>query len=324
MDYRILGTLEVRDDDRVVGLGGEKPRALLAILLLHRNEVVSADRLIDELWGESPPASASRTLQAYVSRLRKALSNGNSGPSGSNGGVLLTQGHGYLLRIAPAELDLDRFSDMAERGRDALAAGNPREAADLLREALELWRGPPLAEFTYEPFAQAPIAQLEELQLGAVEERAEAELALGFGRELVGELRDLVSRHPLRERLRGQLMLALYRSGRQAEALEVYQDFRRALSEELGLEPGPGLQQLELAILARDPALELAARTKASDAIEAGSPTSARTPARGRRKRTVVAAGSLLLALVLVGVVVASSGNRAPAVGDSRRRGRCD
>ena len=157
MDYRILGRLEVYDDGRDVALGDEKPRALLAILLLHRNEVVSADRLMDELWGESPPASALRTLQAYVSRLRKALSDGNGGPSGSNGGVLLTEGRGYLLRIASGELDLDRFSDIAERGRDALAAGNPQEAAERLRDALELWRGPPLANFAYEPFAQEAV-----------------------------------------------------------------------------------------------------------------------------------------------------------------------
>jgi len=313
MDYRILGRLEVHDDGRDLALGGEKPRALLAILLLHRNEVVSADRLMDELWGESPPASALRTLQAYVSRLRKALSDGNGGPSGSNGGVLLTQGRGYLLRIASGELDLDRFSDMAERGRDALAAGNPREAADRLREALELWRGPPLAEFAYERFAQAAIAQLEELRLAAVEERIDADLVLGQARDLVGELRDLVARHPLRERLRGQLMLALYRSGRQAEALEVYQDFRRALSEELGLEPGPGLQQLELAILNRDPALDLPATGKAPGASEPGQPGPATERARRHRRPVVLVAGAVLVVLVLVGVVAEAGGGRAPA-----------
>jgi len=238
MDYRILGRLEVYDGGREVALGGEKPRALLAILLLHRNESVSADRLIDELWGESPPASATRTLQAYVSRLRKAL-NGNGAASAAAGSVV-TQGHGYVLRVGPGELDLERFSELAERGRVALAAGEPGGAVELLREALALWRGPPLADFAYEPFAQAAIAQLEERRLAAMEERVEADLALGRSRELVGELRDLVARHPLRERLRGQLMLALYRSGRQAEALEVYQEFRRRLSEELGSSPARG------------------------------------------------------------------------------------
>jgi DNA-binding SARP family transcriptional activator len=142
-------------------------------------------------------------------------------------GVLMTRGHGYVLEVAPGELDLDRFAEAAERGRDALATGRPEDAARLLRDALSLWRGAPLAEFTYQRFAQTAIAQLEELHLGAVEERVEADLAVGHARELVAELRDLVVRHPLRERLRGQLMLALYRSGRQAEALEVYQDFRR-------------------------------------------------------------------------------------------------
>ena len=136
--------------------------------------------------------------------------------------MLVTRAHGYVLEVSPGELDLDRFAEAAERGRDALATGRPADAARLLREALALWRGPPLAEFTYERFAQNAIAQLEELHLAAVEERVEADLALGQARTLVGELRDLVARHPLRERLRGQLMLALYRSGRQAEALEVY------------------------------------------------------------------------------------------------------
>ena len=160
----------------------------------------------------------------------------------ANGGVLLTQGRGYVLRVAPGEVDLERFAELAERGRDVLAAGRPEEASAVLRKALGIWRGAPLAEFAYEPFAQAAIAQLEELRLAAVEDRVEADLALGRARELVGELRDLVARHPLRERLRGQLMLALYRCGRQAEALETYQEFRQKLSEELGLEPGPSMQ----------------------------------------------------------------------------------
>ena len=312
MDYRILGRLEVHDDGRDVGLGGEKSRALLAILLLHRNEVVSADRLMDELWGESPPVSALRTLQAYVSRLRRALSDGNGGRSGSNGGVLLTEGHGYLLRVTSGELDLDRFSEMAERGRDALAAGNPREAAERLHEALELWRGPPLADFAYEGFAQAAIAELDELRLAAVEERVDADLALGHARDLVGELRDLVARHPLRERLRGQLMLALYRSGRHAEALKVFQDFRRTLSEELGLEPSPGLQQLELAILSHDANLDVPVAAEAPGASEPGRPGPATERARRHRRPVVLVAGGVLVALVLVGVVAESSGGRAP------------
>ena len=303
MEYRVLGSFEVRDGGRLVELGGEKPRALLAILLLYRNQVVSVDRLIDELWGAAPPASAVRTLHGYVSRLRKALNgNGASAASpdgfgqGSGGGALVTSGRGYVLRVAAGELDLERFRELVERGRDSLAAGSLEQAAEVLGEALGVWRGPPLADFAYEPFAQATIARLEELHLAAIEERVEADLGLGRARELVVELRDLAVRHPLQERLRGQLMLALYRSGRQAEALEAYQDFRRTLSEELGLEPGPGLQQLELAILSRDPTLGLRTQAKATDATQAGRP---RPPAERkepepsaglRRERKVITA----------------------------------
>jgi DNA-binding SARP family transcriptional activator len=165
LDYRILGSFDVRQDSRLLGLGGEKPRALLAILLLHRNEVVSVDRLIDGLWGEAPPASALPTLRAYVSRLRKALNGSGESvcgerdsAAGSPDGVLLTRGRGYLLRVAPGELDLERFLDVAERGHHALAAGDADGAARALREALGLWRGPPLADFAYEPFARGAIA----------------------------------------------------------------------------------------------------------------------------------------------------------------------
>ena len=316
MDFRILGPLEVSDGSRPLALGGEKQQALLAILLLHRNEVVSADRLIDELWAESPPAGARRTLRAYVSKLRRAM-GANGAWAGLPGesehecvdGALLTRAHGYVLQVAPGELDLERFAERAERGRDALAAGRPDEAARLLRDALSLWRGPPLAQFTYERFAQAAIAQLEELHLAAVEERVEADLALGHARELIGELRDLVGRHPLRERLRAQLMLTLYRSGRQAEALEVYQEFRRVLSEELGLEPGPGLQQLELGILARDPTLDPPTRVGAPRAPPAAAPVAIHRSAWVRPRRLRLAGGAaLLLALVVVGAIVGSNG----------------
>jgi YVTN family beta-propeller protein len=321
MDYRILGALEVDSHDRPVALGGEKQRALLAILLLHANEVVSTDRLIDELWGASPPPSASGTLQTHVSRLRRALrTNGTSSTQetdaelGANGGALLTRGRGYLLQVAPGELDLERFSELAERGRDALAAGNPETAAAALREALELWRGPPLADFAYEPFAQPAIAQLEELRLAAIEDRVEADLRLGRARELVSELRDLVARHPLRERLRCQLMLALYRCDRQAEALAVYQDFRRALSEELGLEPSPAIRQLELAILNRDPSLELKSENGASGPPVATEIAPAGASAPDRRRWAPLAVGGLaVLVAALVGGIVASSGGGAGA-----------
>jgi WD40 repeat protein/DNA-binding SARP family transcriptional activator len=263
MNFRILGPLEVGDGGRTVALGGDKQRALLAILLLHPNEVVSADQLIDDLWGERPPATAVKTLQAYVSRLRKALDGHGERASGSANGALVTRGRGYLLRVAAGELDVERFGGLVEEGRRALATGAPELAARILREGLALWRGPPLADFAYEAFAQAPIAQLEELRLGAIEERVEADLALGRHEQMVGELAALVEQNPLRERLRAHLMLALYRCGRQAEALEVYQEFRQGLSRELGLEPSNALQLLERAILMHDTALELGARVSA-------------------------------------------------------------
>ena len=288
MEYRILGPLEVREGDRLIALGGGKQRALLAILLLHRNEAVSVDLLVDELWGESPPASARRTLQAYVSRLRKALSAGGApaariaDPSGgSSNTVLCTCGHGYLLRVGPGELDLERFRDLVERGRDALAAGDPVQAARVLRESLGLWRGRPLVDFTYEPFAHAAIAELEEVRLGVVEDRLEAELALGRDRELIGELRDLVGRNPLRERLRGQLMLALYRSGRQAEALDVYQRARLLLVNELGLEPGPELSALQAEILQHSRALQIEPVTETGVGPDTEAPTDVTREFRG-------------------------------------------
>jgi YVTN family beta-propeller protein len=302
MDYRILGPLEVYDGDRAVALGGDKQRALLAILLLHANEVVSADRLIDDLWGERPPPTALKTLQAYVSRLRKMLGDNGEPSSGSPHGVLVTRGHGYLLRIEPGELDVDRFRALIEQGREALAAGEPDQAAKRLRQGLALWRGPPLGDLTLEAFAMPAITQLEELQLAAFEERNEADLALGRQRQLVGELAALVERHPLRERLRGQLMLALYRCGRQAEALAVFQEFRRALSEQLGLDPGPGLRQLEAAILTRDHALELTLDDRAVPEPASDPRASQRTILRpaGVRWRHI---GPPLLAVAVVGVV---------------------
>ena len=183
MDYRILGPLEVSDGDRPVVVGGEKQRALLAVLLLHAGEVVSADRLIDDLWGERSPAGGLNALQVHISRLRKAL-DGNGAEQGQtdewrgespSGGVLVTRGRGYLLRVEPGELDVDRFKMVVEEGHQALVRGDAQRAAETLRAGLAMWRGPPLADFAYEPFAQAPIAQLEELRLGAVEDRVEAD-----------------------------------------------------------------------------------------------------------------------------------------------------
>lgn len=244
MRFGILGPFEIADDqgrELVLG-GGRQPRAVLAILLLHANEVVSMDRLIEELWGERPPATAAKTIQVYVSQLRKALGRES----------VVTHAPGYLIRVGDDELDLRRFEALVAQARPA----PPDQAAMLLREALQLWRGPPLAEFMYDSFAQPEIKRLDELRLEALEERMDADLALGRHSELVAELERSVADEPLRERLRSQLMLALYRCGRQADALAAYSDARRALVEELGIEPSPRLRDLERAILCQDPALE--------------------------------------------------------------------
>jgi DNA-binding SARP family transcriptional activator len=249
MEFRILGPLEVWGEGGEVSLGGPKPRALLAVLLLHQNEVVPADRLIEELWGEEAPERAAAALRVNVSRLRKALPQD----------ALSTRSPGYLIRVGADALDLDRFERLVDGGRSLLARGQAADASQRLNDALSLWRGPPLADFTYESFAQAAIARLEEIRLAAVELRIDADLQLGRHDELVGELEALVAEHPLRERLRRYLMTALYRSGRQAEALEAYRDARHALVDELGIEPSTALQELEHAILRQDPALDVEA-----------------------------------------------------------------
>jgi DNA-binding SARP family transcriptional activator len=239
VEFRILGPLEVVEEGRPLTLGGPRQRALLAMLLTRANEVVSNDRLIDELWGARPPRTATNALQYHVSQLRKTL-----GPSKA----IVTREPGYLLRVAPHELDLLRFEQLVEEARQA--PGD--HASRLLHDALGLWRGPALADLAGEPFMQAEILRLEELRLAALEWRIETDLALGRHRELVGELEVLVHEHPLRERPRAQLMLALYRSGRQAEALDLYREGRRLLVDELGIEPGLELQELEKAILTHD------------------------------------------------------------------------
>jgi len=246
MEFRLLGPLEVVDDGHPLELGPPKQRALLATLLLHRRELVSAHRLIDELWGERAPSAAAKNVQVYVSRLRKTLGDG----------VLATRGSGYMLDVPPDAVDADRFERLAANGQELLLAGDPASAIEKLRAALELWRGSPLADLASQPFAHPEIARLEELRLAALEDRIEADLALGRHAAVTPELERLAREHPLRERLRAQLMLALYRCGRQSEALDVYRDTRRALVEELGLEPGPPLQRLERAILAQASELE--------------------------------------------------------------------
>jgi predicted ATPase/DNA-binding SARP family transcriptional activator len=259
IDFRILGPLEVLEEGRPVALGGRKPRALLAVLLLHPNEPLTTDQLIDELWGEGAPPTAAKAVHVHVSRLRKALAAGAAG-GGPGGGLLVTRERGYELRVDPGRLDANCFERLIAKGRREVGAGNPERALAMLEEALSLWRGGPLADLAYEPFAQAEIARLEDLRLGALEMLVEAKLALGRHAEVVGELEALIRDHAYREGLRGQLMLALYRCERQADALEAYQDARRTLVEELGIEPGERLRELERAILAQDPALGAPAR----------------------------------------------------------------
>ncbi|MEP6978331.1 MAG: BTAD domain-containing putative transcriptional regulator [Thermoleophilia bacterium] len=290
MDFRILGPLEVVDDGgEAVDIPGQKQRALLAILLLHANEVVSTERLVDDLWGEHVPRTVTASLQNLVSQLRKALGADR----------LATRAPGYSLRVDPHELDLARF-EQAVRSAGELA---PEERSAVLGEALALWRGPALADFELESFAQADGRRLEELRLAVLEDRIDTDLERDRHATLVGELEALVGRHPLRERLRGQLMLALYRSGRQAEALQAYQDARRALVEELGIEPSPALQQLQAAILRQEGALQPRAPTRA---IEDHYDEVARALAATR------------LVLVL-GPAVALAGRPAEAVWDPER-----
>jgi DNA-binding SARP family transcriptional activator len=247
MDVRILGPLEVEHDGQTVALG-PKQQMLLAILLVNRGEPVTAERIVENLYEGRPPTTASKTLQVHVSRLRKALGDGSR---------VHTSAGGYLIALEPDELDLERFEALVQRGRAALAKGDAPLASEWLSEALTLWRGPPLADFAYADFAQAEISRLEELRMGTLEDRIEADLASGRHAALVGELEAFVREHPLRERLRAQLMLALYRSGRQADALQAYQDARRILVDELGIDPSRPLRELQQAILEQDPALDL-------------------------------------------------------------------
>src|SRR6476659_6319596 len=278
----LLGPVEVRRNGQPVPVPGGKPRALLAALLVHANEPVSQGRLIEALWGESPPPRAGANLHGHVATLRKLLGDD---PDAS---IETTPG-AYTLRIDPDRVDASRFERLVRdaRGRD--------DAAERLRSALALWRGPALAAVSDEPFAHAEALRLEELRLTALEERIDADLALGRHDELVPELESLVADHPLRERLAAQLMRALYAGGRQAEALAVYRDLRRRLVDELGIEPSPELQALERGVLQQDPALS--------------QPRAGRAPPRRRRRLVVASAVLLVLAAAIPAAVLALSGS---------------
>jgi DNA-binding SARP family transcriptional activator/tetratricopeptide (TPR) repeat protein len=257
MEFRILGPLEVVDEGRTVTLGRKRVRALLGFFLLHANELVTSDRLIDQLWGPQPPKTASASLQNHISRLRKVV-----GPD-----AVLSQPGGYVLRVDPERFDLARFERLAAESQGA----EPRERADKLRAALSLWRGPALEDLAFESFVQDEVRRLEDARLAALEERIDADLELGR-EDLVGELGELVDRHPLRERFRAQLMRALYRAGRQGDALAEFQETRKVLMDELGLEPSEELRVLQHAILQQDPSL---------------GPTAAGTRERTPDRRTV-------------------------------------
>jgi DNA-binding SARP family transcriptional activator/ABC-type oligopeptide transport system substrate-binding subunit/streptogramin lyase len=295
VEFRLLGPIEVLRNGSPVALGGAKARALLALLVLRANEVVSRDVLIEALWPARPPGTAGHSLDVQISRLRKALEPEE---------VLQTRSGGYVLEVDPEQIDVHRFERLLEQGRRQNAAGKYSEARTTLEAALALWRGAPLADLAYEDFARTEIERLEELRLVATEERIEAELVLGRHQTLVPELERLTAQHRLRERVRAQLMLALYRSGRQAEALRVYADTRRRLVEDVGIEPGQQLRELERAILRQDPALDLPRPTLAT------------------RPRAVVGALALAVAAgVTAGVVAITQGGtetaRALAAADS-------
>ncbi len=281
MEFRILGPLEVVEDGRPISIRRGKEQALLAYLLLHANEVVPSGTLIDVLWDERPPPTASKILQNGVSHLRKQLGNGR----------LETKDPGYLLRVEKDELDLERFERLAREGREA--------------EALALWRGTPLLDLREERFADEARRRLEEQRLAVIEDRVDADLAAGRHADLIPELEALVSANPLRERPVGQLMVALYRAGRQSDALDAYQRARRRLSEELGLEPGPQLQEIERRILTHDPEL-------------AGPPSRPRSTAPQRRRPrkllVFVVVAALLVAAAAFGLSRAFSGSATPVV----------
>src|SRR3954447_19757344 len=258
MDICVLGPVEATAGGKPVLVGAGKPRALLALLALNAGSTVSTDRLVEGLWGDEPPATAPKMVQLYVSQPRKAIANGD------NGAEIVTRGRGYELRLGDGELDARRFEELV--------------AAGATRDALRLWRGAALADVAEEPFAAVQIRRLEELRLAATELAIDRDMACGRHQEVLGELDALVAAHPLREHLRAQSMVALYRCGRQAEALDAYRGARRVLVDEIGVEPGPELRRLHEAILRQDPSLDppAAQRAQLPPELDAGAPLEGR------------------------------------------------
>jgi DNA-binding SARP family transcriptional activator len=318
--FGILGSLEVLRSGWAVALGGPRQRAVLALLPLEVNRAVSMDRLAEDVWGGDPPDGWVSTVKTYVFHLRRALEPDRA--RGGAGGVLVTSGRGYLLRAGREQVDAARFEDRFTAGRAALEAGRHAEAAQMLRWALGLWRGPVLADLADYAFTRPEAARLEELRLAAVEARIDADLALGRHDALTGELEQLAGAHPLRERLHAQLMLALYRCGRQADALAAYRRARDLLAGDLGIDPGEPLQRLHASVLAHDPALDCnGSRQDSADGDRLGVPVtspqpgppgvrpavSSGGPAWGRpRGRRLLAAGSALAVAAAVSIVVAA------------------
>ena len=319
-EFGILGPLDVTRSGCVLPLGGPRQRAVLALLLLEANRVVSMDRLAEDIWGGDPPEGWATTLQTYVFHLRRALEPGRA--RGAAGDVLVTRGRGYLLRVDREHLDAARFQDGFTAGRAALDAGRHAEAAETLRQALDLWRSGVLADLADYAFTRPEAARLEELRLAALEARIDADLALGRHDALTGELEQLTAEHPLRERLHGQLMLALYRCGRQAEALAAYRRARDLLAGELGIDPGEPLQRLHASVLAHDPALDWSDSRQGPAEVhraDAGPPVASPAPERRgprpaagsrvlgwgqRRARRLLVAG-LALAVAAAAAIVA-------------------
>jgi YVTN family beta-propeller protein len=300
MEFLILGPLEVRNGEHTVRLGAAKQRALLGVLLLHANEAVSTARLVDELWGETPPATAEKLVQGYVHALRKQLGDG----------VLQTQSPGYRLSAEANALDLAEFERLIEAAR----AAPPDSAIELRRSALALWRGPPLADVVLEGPERHSVGRLSELRLATQIEQLGAELELGRHVEVVGELEALLAEHPYQERVAGLLMLALYRSGRQADALEVYRSVRGRLDDELGLEPSQELRELEAAILRQDKSLAAPRQTPPPAPSDETARPAVPSPARSRRRLAAAAALAVPVIATIVAAVFVIRDDAAPIV----------
>ena len=302
MEFRILGPLEVLEDGRPLALGRSKDRAVLAVLVLHANEFVSRERLIDELWGAAPPPTARKAVNVYISKLRQTLMRNGRDP-------IITADGGYRLALDPGQLDAELLRTLIAQARDRIADGESDAASELLREAIALWRGPTLAGIQLESFGRDEVAELDELRLAALLDRIDCDLALGRHEQVLGELNLLVREHPLRERLRAQQMLALYRADRQADALDAYTEARRTLVDDLGIEPSEALQRLQQAILRHDPVLATsqgAATVNGLSQSPSASPATPGVEGRGSRLRLRVRRWQLALTMLVILVAAAA------------------